>query len=47
MKVSVVEESFKGLYLWQTADGSIVADSDGNYLSIQSFIFFLKSLLFD
>lgn len=36
MKVSVVEESFKGVYLWQTEDGAVVADSDGNYLSIQS-----------
>lgn len=37
MKVSVVEESLRGVYLWQTADGAVVSDEDGNYLSIQSF----------
>lgn len=37
MKVSVVEESLRGVYLWQTEDGALVADEDGNYLSIQSF----------
>lgn len=34
MKVSVVEESIRGLYLWQTPEGAVVADEDGNYLSI-------------
>lgn len=37
MKVKVVEESLKGVYLWQTVDGAVVADEEGNYLSIQSF----------
>lgn len=37
MKVKVVEESLKGVYLWQTVDGAVVTDEDGNYLSIQSF----------
>jgi hypothetical protein len=34
MKVTPVEEVNYGLYLWQTADGSLVCDEDGNYLSI-------------
>lgn len=34
MKVSIVEESPFGLYVWFTEDGKIVADEDGNYLNI-------------
>ena len=36
MKVTPVEEVNYGLYLWQTADGGLVCDDDGNYLSIPS-----------
>lgn len=36
MKVTVVEESPYGLYVWLTDAGAIVADEDGNYLNIQA-----------
>lgn len=36
MKVSIVEESPFGLYVWMTEEGKIVMDTDGNYLNIQS-----------
>jgi hypothetical protein len=36
MKVTVVEESPYGLYVWLTKDGSIVTDDDGNYLNIEA-----------
>lgn len=36
MKISIVEESMMGLYVWLTEDGQIVGDDDGNYLNIQS-----------
>ena len=36
MKVSVVEESPFGLYVWLTEDGAIVADDSGNYLNIEA-----------
>ena len=36
MKVSVVEESIYGLYVWLTAEGAIVADDEGNYLNIEA-----------
>ena len=36
MKVSVVEESSFGLYVWLTDEGSIVADDSGNYLNIEA-----------
>ena len=36
MKVSVVEESPFGLYVWIMDNGSIVTDDDGNYLNIES-----------
>lgn len=34
--MQVVEESPFGIYVWFTADNKIVADEDGNYLSIQA-----------
>lgn len=34
MNVTEVEEVNYGLYLWQTTDGKLVADDDGNYLNI-------------
>ena len=34
MNVTEVEEVNYGLYLWQTPDGKLVADEDGNYLNI-------------
>jgi len=34
MKVTEVEEVSYGLYLWQTPDGKLVVDEDGNYLNI-------------
>lgn len=37
MRRQIVEESDKGLYVWITEDGKIVADDDGNYLNIPSF----------
>lgn len=36
MKVSIVEESPFGLYVWLTKDGAIVTDEEGNYLNIES-----------
>ena len=36
MKMSIVEESDKGLYVWIMPDGSIVMDEEGAYLSIVS-----------
>lgn len=36
MKVTVIEESPFGLYVWLTADGAIVTDEEGNYLNIES-----------
>lgn len=33
----IVEESNKGLYVWVTDDGKVVADEDGNYLNVPSF----------
>lgn len=36
MKMSVVEESPFGLYVWLTDAGAVVADEDGNYLNIES-----------
>ena len=36
MKVSVVEESPYGLYVWLTEAGAIVSDEDGNYLNIEA-----------
>lgn len=36
MKVTIVEESTMGLYVWLTDEGHIVADEDGNYLNIES-----------
>jgi hypothetical protein len=36
MKMTIVEESTMGLYVWLTEDGQIVGDDDGNYLNIQS-----------
>lgn len=35
-KISVVEESLFGVYVWITGEGKIITDDDGNYLSIQS-----------
>lgn len=37
MKMSIVEESDKGLYVWIMPDGSIVADDQGNYFNIPAF----------
>lgn len=34
MKVSIVEESQFGLYVWVTEQGGVVMDEDGNYLNI-------------
>ena len=34
--MSVVEESIFGVYVWLTGEGKIIADEDGNYLSIQA-----------
>jgi hypothetical protein len=36
MKVSVVEESIYGLYIWLTAEGAVVTDDEGNYLNIEA-----------
>lgn len=36
MKMTIVEESMVGLYVWLTEDGQIVGDDDGNYLNIES-----------
>lgn len=35
-RISRVEESLFGIYVWLTADGKIIADDEGNYLSIQA-----------
>lgn len=35
-KVTVVEETDLGLYLWEMPDGSIVCDEEKNYLNIPS-----------
>jgi len=34
MRITEVEEVNYGLYLWQTPDGKLVVDEDGNYLNI-------------
>lgn len=34
MKITEVEEVTYGLYLWQTPDGKLVIDEDGNYLNV-------------
>jgi hypothetical protein len=34
MKITEVEEVTYGLYLWQTPNGKLVMDEDGNYLNI-------------
>lgn len=34
MKMTTVEETNYGLYLWQMPNGSVVMDEDGNYLNI-------------
>jgi hypothetical protein len=33
-KVTLVEESDYGLYLWETDDGKLICDEDSNYLNI-------------
>ncbi len=35
-RVTMVDESDYGLYLWQTIDGKLVCDEDANYLNIPS-----------
>ena len=35
-KVSVVEESTYGTYVWEVESGSWIADDEGRYLSVQS-----------
>lgn len=35
-KITEVEETDYGLYLWEMPDGSVVADSDKNFLNIPS-----------
>jgi hypothetical protein len=34
MRITPVEEVNYGTYLWQTSDGKIVTDEDGNYMCI-------------
>ena len=34
MKVTQVEESSYGTYVWMMPDGKIVTDEDGNYMCI-------------
>lgn len=34
MKTTVVEEVSYGTYLWETSEGKIVMDEDGNYMCI-------------
>lgn len=36
MKVTEVEEVNYGVYIWQMPDDSIIADEEGNYLSIEA-----------
>lgn len=33
-KITMIDESDYGLYLWQTSDGKLVCDTDANYLNI-------------
>lgn len=35
-RITRVEESLFGVYVWLTGEGKIIADEDGNYLSIQA-----------
>lgn len=35
-RITMIDESDYGLYLWQTSDGKLVCDSDANYLNIPS-----------
>lgn len=35
-RVSVVQETEYGLYVWITEDGKVVADDEGNYMCITS-----------
>ena len=34
MNITEVEEVSYGLYLWETPDGKLVMDEDGNYLNV-------------
>ena len=36
MKITPVEEVSYGTYVWQTAEGKLVTDEDGNYMCIFS-----------
>ncbi len=35
-KITVIDETEFGLYLWETQDGKLVCDEDANYLNIPS-----------
>lgn len=35
-RITAVEETDKGVYVWEMADGRVVGDDDGNFLSIAS-----------